>query len=170
MSNETPTNKQIEEAYIFLKKWKKAKGLSEDDIQDIIVKYYRFYNPQMNCEAQLYKYIQHLLYKKHFKINQKHSGTTINYQGIQSDNDSDATDWSEMFSVEEEDPLELKEAEMSLKQQIELLLDKLTVEQRYIVEQIYFQERTALSVSKELGVSHQAVSQRLKAILQKLRK
>ena len=55
----TTTFKQINDAYKFLHKWKRAKGLDDDDIQDIIIKYTRFYNPEMNDEAQLYKYIQY---------------------------------------------------------------------------------------------------------------
>lgn len=159
----TPSEKQILKAYQFVQRWAKTKGLDEDDIQDIVIKYTRFFNPNMNCEAQLYLLIQQHIYKKYFKVNQKHSGTTMSYDAL------DSVDSFQKLSVDPYHQLEEKEHQIALKWKIDLLMKNLTPKQKYVINEVYINERTQTDVGNELKITRQAVSSLLQAVLNKMK-
>ena len=159
-----PTEKEIIEGYAFLRRWKRAKGFDDDDIQEIIIRFTTQYTPNYNNEIQLYTLIKQQTYKKYFNVTQKHSSTTMSYDAI------DYSDALRTLSVDPSYELEEKESEMALKQQLQGLLNQLTKKQRYAIEEVYLKERSQVDVSIELGLSHQAINNLITTGLAKLNK
>lgn len=54
-------------------------------------------------------------------------------------------------------------------QQLHRALSLLSEDERYLIEQIYFEERTEREMAKELGVYHNAVHKKKQLILKKLK-
>ena len=76
---------------------------------------------------------------------------------------------SKGYEFVQEEPEENEWMQEMLKKLPEAL-KQLTDEQLWLIEQVFYFNRSQLEISKELGVSHQAITRRLERILKKLKK
>ncbi|MCH5147585.1 MAG: sigma-70 family RNA polymerase sigma factor [Clostridiales bacterium] len=71
-------------------------------------------------------------------------------------------------SIEEEYIENEKNIEMTLR--IEKALSKLTERQRYVVKQVFWEQKSLREIVRELGVHHSTIAQTYAAAIKKLKK
>ena len=169
-------NNDINEAYKWLTNYKVYWQLDDDDIQNIIIRFSRYYDNRSKVITFLKIIVtsyQNTKYKRKMTIKDKHNFQECNF----IDNDEISTDTlkfigtndtnPEHILIEKENDDEVNKVSTTL---IPNLLAKCTPKQRYIIEQVFIQEREQKDVATELKISRQAVSDTIAKGLIKMRK
>jgi RNA polymerase sigma factor (sigma-70 family) len=157
---------EINKAYDYIDRYAKFFQLDEDDRQEIVIKFHKYYSIDGGTSVDTYT---NMLIKQHradkfYKQGQKRSGSTTSISAYES------TDWIKNLSTPECTTLEEKEAEEALKCQIKYYLDILSEKQRYVVEEYYLNEKSLREIAKDIGSTHQAVFAIKKYALGKIKK
>lgn len=156
MIKQYPTPTEINEAYAFAYRYMKFHGLDEDDVQDVIFKFARYYD---NTNTASPNSFTNMLMKqrkadKYFRIAEKRMVTTIHIDGFEADDTlalmADNTSYQ---------PMEREEEDMLLKERISSLMDDLTTDQRIAFEYLYIEGLSLEDTSIEMGRSYKAVCQ-----------
>lgn len=161
-----PTDVEIKEAYALVNKFKRYYQFNEDDVQTIMLKFFQTYNSEKN---EIKPFLI-LLCKQHnvskwYRQGQKRTATSIAHIDA-----SESLDWQRYLTTDDVLHLELEEEKQHNAKLVEKYLDLLLPTQRYVIVEHYFKEIPILKIAEELGISRQAVHQRIQSGFNKIKK
>lgn len=151
-----PTTEDINTMYDYCNQWKPFFKITYDDIQDIALKFFKYYNPDdisiKGCTNKLIK--QHLYTNFHNKNLQKNQ-----YNGILQ---LDELDFDSKYLAINDNTLETKEQQQADLELIKVSLKYLTQRQRRAFEMYFIQELTLREIGEIEGITYQGVRDRIK--------
>lgn len=165
LEKQHPTNLEVDEAYGMIRKFKRYYKFDEDDIQTVMLKFFQTFNSNKN---EIKPYLI-LLCKQHnvtkwYRQGQKRTATSITHIDA-----NESLDWQRYLTTDDVLHLELEEEKQHNIQLVEKYLDLLLPTQRYVIVEHYFKEVPILKIAEELGISRQAVHQRIQSGFNKIK-
>lgn len=163
-----PTEEDINTCYKYLHKYKYHWNLSDDDVQDIVLKFFKYYTP--NKGASIHTFTRMLMAQlkvsgklvSQLKKNASNGITRLDYIADWMEDDSKYLAIEDAHPMEEHEQLQL-DAEL-----IQRFLGVLTQNQREVIEFIYINELTIKEVANKLGISGHAVQDRKQKAIKKM--
>lgn len=160
------TNEDILQSYDFMRRYMLFHGLDEDDVQEVAMKFFRYYKRDAGMTPASFTNVLMKQRKqtKYFKQGLKRTGTTVDIDQFES------VDSLSMLGEELEFEFITNEEESIKTAMVYSLLDVLTNKQKFVMEELYINGKTLTLVAKELKVSKAAISALKKAALIKIKK
>ncbi|CAA6810255.1 MAG: Unknown protein [uncultured Sulfurovum sp.] len=158
-------NKYINEAYAYLEKWAPFFTLDEDDKQDIIFKFYKYYKPgKTPVNGFVNMLCKQLKQEKYFKQGKKRK-----HNGTNSIDANETTDWINyliddgVFKIDEEELL--NERKVLIQYYMSVLTDK----EKLMIDKYYLQGFNQNELAVEYGCTSQNISEIIRKGIKKIK-